>query len=203
MRVIRPSSTVTLTTVSSPPATSIRAAGAPLSHTVAISNADTNRWKPEHRRDPLGAVDRGLDGGDQPTTVGDHYDVGRHDLHELLQLAGPQRTQESLQHLPLLGPADLHTRPSGGDVLARPPRDLADRGRRLPDGLGDLVLRHLEDLAEHEHRPLGRPEGLQHVSIANETLAKGYDQLPFTPQTPIRRMSARQTGGIGMVLPQR
>ena len=43
----------------------------------------------------------------------------------------------------------------------RPVRDLADRGRALADGFGDLVVGQVEHLAEHEHRPLGRREGLQ------------------------------------------
>ena len=47
-------------------------------------------------------------------------------------------------------------------MLAGPPRDLPHRGRGLPDGLGDLAVGHLEDLAEHEHRPLRRPERFKH-----------------------------------------
>ncbi|EOD70613.1 hypothetical protein H480_00135 [Amycolatopsis vancoresmycina DSM 44592] len=41
-------------------------------------------------------------------------------------------------------------------------RDLAHRGRALADGFGDLAVVQREHLAQHEHRPLGRPERLQH-----------------------------------------
>jgi hypothetical protein len=36
------------------------------------------------------------------------------------------------------------------------------RGRALVDGFGDLVVLQIEHLAQHEHRPLGRRERLQH-----------------------------------------
>jgi hypothetical protein len=47
-------------------------------------------------------------------------------------------------------------------VALRAVRDLPHGRRRLPDGIGDLVVRHVEDLAQHEDDPLCRPEGLQH-----------------------------------------
>jgi hypothetical protein len=39
---------------------------------------------------------------------------------------------------------------------------LADRRLRLVHGGRDLVVRDLEDLAQHKHRALGRRERLQH-----------------------------------------
>jgi hypothetical protein len=41
-------------------------------------------------------------------------------------------------------------------------RDLSDRGGGLAHRLGDLVVRRLEHLAQHGHRPLDRTEGLRH-----------------------------------------
>ncbi len=116
----------------------------------------------EQRRDGLGPVDRSQDGGRDAAAICDQDDFGRHDLHQLLQPPGSQRGEEPLDHGLLLGSAHAHARPPSGHVLACPPRDLPHRGRGLRDGFGDLAVRHLEDLAEHEHRPLGRRERLQH-----------------------------------------
>ncbi len=41
-------------------------------------------------------------------------------------------------------------------------RHLADRGGGLVQCRRDLVVRQVEDLAEHEHRALGRAERLEH-----------------------------------------
>ena len=40
--------------------------------------------------------------------------------------------------------------------------DLPHRRGRLVDRLGDLVVGHVEHLAQHEHRSLGRRERLEH-----------------------------------------
>ena len=72
------------------------------------------------------------------------------------------RGEEPVDDLLLLGAVDLHPRSPRGHVLARAVRDLPDRRRRLADRLGDLVVRHVEDLAQHEDRALGRRERLQH-----------------------------------------
>jgi hypothetical protein len=62
----------------------------------------------------------------------------------------------------LLGSVHLHPWPPRRDVLAGTVRDLPYRGRGLAHHLGDLLVRRLEHLAQHEHCPLGRTEGLQH-----------------------------------------
>ena len=72
------------------------------------------------------------------------------------------RGQEPLDDRLLLGPVHLHPRPARGHVLPRAVGDLPHGGRRLADRLRDLVVRHVEHLAQHEHRPLGRVERLQH-----------------------------------------
>ena len=59
----------------------------------------------------------------------------------------------------------------------RPVRDLADRGRALADGLGDLVVAHGEHLAQHEHRPLGGREGLQHQQHGHRDAVGQLDVL--------------------------
>ena len=79
-----------------------------------------------------------------------------------LQVAAGDGGEEALHDLLLLAAADLHPRPSGGDVLAGPVADLAYGGRGLVDRLGDLGVRDVEDLAEHEHRALGRGQRLEH-----------------------------------------
>ena len=53
------------------------------------------------------------------------------------------------------GPPGLHVGPG-------PMRDLPDRGRRLADGRGDLVVGETEHLMQHEHRPLVRGQALHH-----------------------------------------
>jgi hypothetical protein len=40
--------------------------------------------------------------------------------------------------------------------------DLPDRGRRLVDRRGDVGVGQVEHLAQHEHRPFGGREGLEH-----------------------------------------
>jgi hypothetical protein len=49
-------------------------------------------------------------------------------------------------------------------VSARPVCNLPDRCGRLADGFSDLVVRHVEHLAHHEDRALGRHERLEHGS---------------------------------------
>jgi hypothetical protein len=53
-------------------------------------------------------------------------------------------------------------RAASGDVVASPVGDLADGGRGLADGLGDLVVGRVEHLAQHEHGALRRTERLEH-----------------------------------------
>jgi hypothetical protein len=47
-------------------------------------------------------------------------------------------------------------------VALRAVRDLPNRGRGLAEGLRDLVVRHVEDLAQHEDHALVGAERLQH-----------------------------------------
>ena len=43
-----------------------------------------------------------------------------------------------------------------------PMRDLPNRRRGLADGIRDLVVRHIEDFAQHEDSSLGRSQRLEH-----------------------------------------
>jgi hypothetical protein len=56
-------------------------------------------------------------------------------------------------------------------VLAGAPRDLPRRCRGLPDGLGDLAVVHLEDLAEMNTARSVGPSVSSTVNIAIETLS--------------------------------
>jgi hypothetical protein len=47
-------------------------------------------------------------------------------------------------------------------MLTCAPRVLPYRGRRLADRLGDLGVRHVENLVEHEDGPFRRFEGFKH-----------------------------------------
>ena len=47
----------------------------------------------------------------------------------------------------------------------------------FPIGLGDLAVRHVEDLAEHEHRPLRRPERFQHGQHRDRDALRELDVL--------------------------
>ena len=82
--------------------------------------------------DPLSAVDRSARGRHDPAAVGDQHDVRRHDLQQFLQLPGPHRDQEALDHRLLFGLAHVHPRPPGGHVVTGSPCDLPDRGGGLP-----------------------------------------------------------------------
>ena len=79
-----------------------------------------------------------------------------------LQIARFGRPLERLERVSGLGRGNDPARSARRDVCPRPVRDLADRGRALVDGFRDLVVRQVEHLAQHEHRPLGRRERLQH-----------------------------------------
>ena len=122
-------------------------------------------------------MDRGQGSGREPAAVGDQDHVRCQDVHQLLQLPGAQRGQEPLHHGVLLGPAHPHPRLAGRHVLAGPPRDLPHRPRGLPDGRGDLAVGQVEDLAEHEHRPLGRPERFQHGQHRDRDALRELDVL--------------------------
>ena len=89
-------------------------------------------------------------------------DVRREDVEQALQVARLDRPLERLERGPGLGRGNDPARPARGDVRPRPVGDLADRGRALVDGFRDLVVLQIEHLAQHEHRPLGRRERLQH-----------------------------------------
>src|SRR5215210_2566121 len=114
MRVIRPSATTTLTAVSSSPARSIRAAGAPFSHTVPSIACGAIVLKRE----------RSLATRSRPATGRRTAAAAPH-----LDVAGLQRRQEPVDHLLLLGTIDLDPRPPRGHVIPGAVRDLPDRGR--------------------------------------------------------------------------
>ena len=81
---------------------------------------------------------------------------------QLLQVARFGRPLERRERVPGLGPGDHPVRPARRDVGPRAVRDLADRGRGLAEGGGDFAVAQIEYLAQHEYRPFGRREGLQH-----------------------------------------
>lgn len=83
MRVICPFSTTRLTAASWP-STSIRPAGAPLSHMVVVSIVATTQSAREQLRHWFGPVDQSGSGGYEPATIGDQDHVRCHDLHQLL-----------------------------------------------------------------------------------------------------------------------
>ncbi len=79
-----------------------------------------------------------------------------------MQIARFDRPLERLERAAGLGRRNDPARSARGDVYSCPVGDLADRGRALVDGFRDLVVLQIEHLAQHEHRPLGRRERLQH-----------------------------------------
>src|SRR3954467_13961857 len=115
MRGIRPSSTTTLTAVSSSPARSIRPAGAPFSQTVPTSASGAIVRKRESR---VATRSRATTGrrtaaaspppgprapGPPAAAVRDQHDVGREHVEQHLNVAGPQRRQETVDDPLLLG----------------------------------------------------------------------------------------------------
>ena len=95
-------------------------------------------------------------------TVGDEQDVGREHVDQRLEVTGVGGDPEPLEHRRVLGAVDPLPRAPGGHVLAGPVGDLAHGRGGAVDALGDLVVGHVEHLAQHEHRALDRREGLQH-----------------------------------------
>jgi hypothetical protein len=122
-----------------------------------------------------GADDRSQRGLGDPAAVGQQDDVRREDVEQALQVAGVDRPLERIEHVPGLGRGRAPARLARGDVRPRPVGDLADGGGTLADGLGDLVVIQVEDLAQHEHRPLGRVKRLQHEQHRHRDAVGQFD----------------------------
>jgi hypothetical protein len=76
-----------------------------------------------------------------------------------------------------LGRGDGAAWSARGDVCLCPIGELADRGRALADGFGDLVVLEIEHLAQHEHRPFDRRERLQHQQHRHRDAVGQFDVL--------------------------
>jgi hypothetical protein len=100
--------------------------------------------------------------GNLTAAVGDRDNVGGEHVQQTLDVARVERGQEPVHYCLLLGWADLHSRTPPSHVVTGAVGDLPYRRRRLANGICDLVVRRVEDLAQHEHRALGRFECLQH-----------------------------------------
>jgi hypothetical protein len=107
-----------------------------------------------------GPHDGRLHGLHDSAAVAQEDDVRREQVEQALQIAGLGRPLERLECAPDLGRGNDLARPARRDVGPRPVRDLADRGRALADGLGDLAVGQIEHLAQHEYHPLGRVASL-------------------------------------------
>jgi len=125
-------------------------------------------------------VNRLQDRRDDAAPVRDQDHATGHDAQQVLQPPGIQRGQEPLRHGLPFPAADLHPRPTGGHVLARAPGDLSHRGRRFADGLGDLRIGHIEDLAKHEHGPLDGCERLEHGQHRDRDALREFEVLGHT-----------------------
>jgi hypothetical protein len=66
-------------------------------------------------------------------------DVWREDVEQVLQVAGFDRPVERVQRVSCFGRRNDPAWSAGGDVCPCPVGDLADRGRALADGFGDLL----------------------------------------------------------------
>ena len=99
------------------------------------------------------------------------------DVEQTLQIARFGRPLERRERVPGLGRGYHPARPALRDVRPRPVRDLADRGRAFADGFGDLVVGQVEHLAQHEHRPLVRREGLEHQQHRHRDAVGQFDVL--------------------------
>ena len=93
--------------------------------------------------------------GPDAAAVGPEDDVRVEDADERLEVAGARRREEGVDDATLDRQVGVRVRRALADPAARPARQLAGRGRRLPDDLGDLVERHREDVVEHERQALG------------------------------------------------
>jgi hypothetical protein len=137
-----------------PPA-SIRVATASLMSSVATSAPGATCEKRDgNAAARFHALDRAPDRGSQAPAVRDQDDVGCEHVHQALHVTRGDGGEEPLHDLLLLGAAHLHPGAPRGHVSARPVRDLPDRRRGLVHGLSDLVVRHVEHLAQHEDRAL-------------------------------------------------
>ena len=154
----------TATTVSISPSSRTISAGPPLTCAGSSDAAPAILPSPAaSKRATLSAPTTGRsDGLLDSAAVAQEDDVRREDVEQALQVAGLDRPPERLERVSGLGRGNDPARPARGDVGPRPVGDLADRGRALVDGFGDLVVLQVEHLAQHEHRPLGRRERLQH-----------------------------------------
>src|SRR3954452_22110100 len=93
-----------------------------------------------------------------PAAVADELDVGGEQAAQAIDVALPQRGQESFGELLTLLPVGLEAGTTRVHVAARPGRKLAARRFRASDGCGDLGVSEPEDLAQHENGPLQRTE---------------------------------------------
>ena len=62
-------------------------------------------------------------------------------------------------------------------MLACPPGDLPDRGRGLADRFGDLAVRYVENLVEHEDGPFGRLERFEHGQHRDRDALREFEIL--------------------------
>ena len=118
MRVIRPSATITLTARVELAGEIDPASGRAVQPDRAEHRIRHDRLEAqEEGRHPVAAHHRTPDSGHLAATVGDQHDVGCEHVEQHLEIPGPHRRQEPLDHLLLLGTIDLNPRPPRGDVL--------------------------------------------------------------------------------------
>ncbi len=72
-------------------------------------------------------------------TVTQEDDIRREDVEQALQIARFGRPLEGIERVSGLGRRNDPTRPARRDVCPCPVGDLADCGRALADGFGDLA----------------------------------------------------------------
>jgi hypothetical protein len=89
---------------------------------------------------PVGPHDGPRHGLLDSATVAQQDDIRREDVEQALQIARFDRPLERLKRVPGRGRGNVTPWPARGDVRPGPVRDLADRGRALADGSGDLVV---------------------------------------------------------------
>ena len=130
--------------------------------TRSSTSTSGGRDRLEEAKHLVATEDRAQRGLAHAAAVGDEQDVGREHVDERLEVAGVRPRPGTARARGVLGAVDALARAPGGHVLAGPVGDLAHRCRGAVDALGDLGVGHVEHLAQHEHRPLDRGEGLQH-----------------------------------------
>ena len=97
------------------------------------------------------------------TAVADRDNVGGEHVEQALQVPGLERPLEGFDEPPV--PArrgDRAARSAGFDVAAGAVGDLVHGGGSLVDRGRDLVIAESECFAQHEHRPFGRGQCLEH-----------------------------------------